>query len=241
MKKYLLILLIVSIFSKRLRLLESKADAAATAKKFPNFGKLKEWGNAISSMWDKITGAFSSKSWDYIKDIKEQSGYEKLVLDTNYMSGKGARLSAWDLVWNKRLEEVKLSEKDLENFKDTIEFAKFSESSNFDVYTQGFTDGKGDTRLVNLLINVREEAKKFDYIIFDMKLGFKLAPDLVFRCKGSSHLGGMISNNEDKIEELQKTLTAEQAETIINYFKMLALKNIAGIVGISLKLKFDDE
>ena len=241
MKKYLLILLIVSIFSKRLRLLESKADAAATAKKFPNFGKLKEWGNAISSMWDKITGAFSSKSWDYIKDIKEQSGYERLVLDTNFMSGKGARLSAWEKLWELRSDELKLTGEDRDNFEITLEFARDSEENNFDVYTHGFTDGKGDARLVNVLINIRDSANKFDYIIFDMKLGFKLAPDLVFRCKGSSHLGGMISNNEDKIEELQKSLTTEQAVAIIDYFKMLALKNIAGIVGVTLKLKFDDE
>ena len=94
--------------------------------------------------------------------------------------------------------------------------------------------------MVNSLINVRENAKKFDYVIFDMKLGFKLAPDLIIRCKGSSRLGGLVYKEGYEIEELEKTLSTEQVVAIVKYFKMLSLQTIAGLVGVNLKLPYEN-
>ena len=240
MKTYLIILLLVSTSTKKLSILDPEQLTKFNVSKFPNFSKLKGWANAISDMWDSITSAFGTKQWNYIKEIKKQSGYQRLVLNTVYSSAVGARLSAWDTVWTNELEEIKLEEKNLENFKTTIEFARFSEKEDFEIYTNAYTDGNRNIRLVNSLINVRENAKKFDYVIFDMKLGFKLAPDLIIRCKGSSRLGGLVYKEGYEIEELEKTLSTEQTVAIVKYFKMLSLQTIAGLVGVSLKLPYEN-
>ena len=239
MKTYLLVLLFAIIFCKNLRFLDTEAQTQDNVKKMSNFDKLNSGINKVCDMWQTLCSTFGNKKWDYVKSYMKQDGYEKLALDTLYLSGRRARLSAWDDVWNIRFDEMDVTDpEDVQNLHDTIEFARDSDSSVWNLSTNGFND-KGQYRLLTLLVNVREEDSQFDYVIFDMKIDFKIAPMLVFRCKGGSHIGGAITYSNDEIEEVDETLGTERANAMVEFFKLFSLKLVASLAGVQLKMPFE--
>ena len=240
MKTYLLILLLALISCKNLRFLDGEAETKDNVQKMSNFDKFTSAVNKVCEMWQNICSTFGNEKWDIVKGYMKQNGYEKLALDTLYLSGRRARLSAWDDIWNIRFEEMDVTDPDdLDNLHTTIDFGRDTDSSVWNLSTNGFND-KGQYRLLTVLTNVRSEANQFDYVIFDMKIDFKIAPMLVFRCKGASHIGGMINYSSDEIEEVDEALGSKRAAAMVEFFKLFSLKYVASLAGVELKMPFEN-
>lgn len=244
MKKLILLLCLALISGKMLRFLNITNDVSG----YKGFGKFKENVDKVCGMYDKVASTFKSESWNYIMKIVDQQGYDKLRLSTNYMSNGGVRLTAWNMYWQKTLEVLDLDEDQILNAKTEIDFAKFSDGNAWMANIIGFDNKpgleKGETRVINFLTNVRSKEmgyteNKFDAIIFDFYVNFKLAPRLVFRTKGKSLVGGMYNKNEVIIEEQNPELTEAQIDAIMKYFQLLSMELIATIAGVRITLGFE--
>lgn len=242
MRTYLLLLCLALISGKMLRFLEGGAAVADSVSGYKGFSKFKDGVNKICDMWDKICATFGSSQWNYVKGIIDQQGYEKLCLDSNFMSNGGVRFSSWDVYWKRTINVLKLDEQQRTDAEIEIEFAKDSDGNAWVANTIGFDNKQGGEigkmRIINFLTNVRKEDNKFDAIVFDFEVSFKIAPRLVFRSKGCSILGGIYSDSEDYIEEQNVELTEAQVDAILKYFKLLSLELIASVAGVKLTLPF---
>lgn len=242
MKALILVLCLAVISGKMLRFLQGGIDAAASdAKGFKGFGEFKNNVNKVMGMYDKIAQTFASSTWNTIQGIIDQQGYETLKLHSNYMGNGNVRLTGWDTFWDLTLETLELGEELTEDAKLQLEFGAYAEETTWSQNLIAFDNSKatdhGEMRVVNLLANVRQEDKRFDAIVFDYSVSFKMAPKLVIRCKGKSIAGGMYNKSDTVIEEQAQVLKPEEIDALLQYFQLLSYQMIAAIAGVQVDLK----
>lgn len=244
MKALILVLCLAVISGKMLRFLQTNTGingANGEVSGFKGFGELKNNVNKVMDMYDKVAKTFASSSWNNIQGIIDQQGYEKLRLSTNYMSNGGVRMTGWDTYWDLTLETLELDKNQTQNAKLQLEFADYCDETAWSQNILAFDNTQdadhGEMRVVNFLTNVRQDERKFDAVVFDYSINFKMAPKLVIRSKGKSIAGGMYNKGDTVIEEQNQLLTPDQIDALLQYFQLLSYQMIAAIAGINVDLK----
>lgn len=243
MKALILVLCLAAISGKMLRFLQTSNinEANSQVSGFKGFGEFKNNVNKVMGMYDTIAKTFASSTWNTIQGIIDQQGYETLKLHTNYMGNGGVRLAAWDKYWDLTLEPLDLDEEQTENAKLQLEFGAYAEETTWSESILAFDNSKatdhGEMRVINFLANVRQDDRKFDAIVFDYSVNFKMAPKLVVRCKGKSIAGGMYNKSDTVIEEQAQVLKPEEIDALLQYFQLLSFQMIFAVAGVNVDLK----
>lgn len=240
MKKLIFILSIALISCKNIRFMADSDIAAAstTAKGFKGFDNLNNAVGQICGMWNGIVGAFKTTYQTKIKQYFPGDGFRKLSLSANFMAAGGFRMTAWDTVWQRKLPLFGMSDDQVKKCKVSLEFAEFSDSTTWVSTNLGFNteDGARDNvKSITLLTNVRDD-NKFDYVIMDFSLAFKFAPDVQWVTKAGSYAGGIFANQKDELIETPRGIKDEDITAILEMFKILSLKFIAALAGVTLDI-----
>lgn len=244
MKALILVLCLAVISGKMLRFLQTNTgiDAAAgEAQELKGIGKFKDNVNKVMGMVDTIAATFKTSTWNNIVGIIDQQGYTQLKLHTNYMMNGNVRMTGWDKYWDLTLGVLDLNKEQLEDAKLQLEFADYADETGWSQNLLAFDNTQGadhgEMRVINFLTTVRQEEKRFDAIVFDYSVNFKLAPKLVIRCKGKSVAGGMYNKSDTIIEEQNQVLTPEQIDALLQYFQLLSYQMIFAVAGVNVDLK----
>lgn len=239
MRRVLFLLALSLICCKHLRFMEDAAAAGQTAKSFKGFENLSKGVGQVCGMWNDIVGAFKTTHSSVIKKLIPGEGFRKISLSTSYMSAGGFRMTAWDSVWARKLPLFGLTDEErLKKVMDYLEFAQFSDSATWASTNLGFNTEEGsrdNVKSITLLTNVRDD-NKFDMTIIDFSLAFKLQPDIQWVSTAGSYAGGIFENQKDELIEVPRTLKDEDVTAIMEMFKLLSLKAIASLAGVTLEV-----
>ena len=74
------------------------------------------------------------------------------------------------------------------------------------------------------------------FFIIDINADWQLAPDLLMIQSSRSILGGIFEKNKQSIQEVPHTLTIDEAIKIQQFFMLIAMSNIAAILGHDIPL-----
>lgn len=249
MRKLLLALLLVLAASKNLRFLqevnqdldkklttdETQKDQVKKANGIENItGAI----NQVCDSWSKIVTTFKTTHSKKIKELIPGKGFDKLNLKSELYVNIGLADSKYDAYFKARAATIGLKDAYLQKFKDTFEYAFWSENGVWSKCDLVFEEETQKNFYDSASVLVTESAKpdRHDILITYFQTEFKFADDILYIENSKSVLGGIFSSTKEEYVKKPKNLTDEEIEAVVAMYKMFSLKFIADVLGIKLKL-----
>lgn len=246
MKKILFIVLLAIVACKNLRFLDDNIDTQLTtdqtqkdqAQKMNGIGNLTNAINQICDTWSKVVTTFKTTHSKKIKEIIPVEGFSKLNLNSELYINIGLADSKYEAYFNARAKTINLKDEYLQKFKDTFEFAFWSENGVWSkcdmVYDEESASNKYDS--VSILVTESAKPDRHDIMITYMGAEFKIADDILYIEESTSVLGGIFEKTTEKYEKKPKNLTDAEIEAIISMYKLFSLKFLADVLGITVRM-----
>lgn len=245
MNKYIVVFLLAAVACRSLRFMDNIGDKTSAspeqkgqAAKMNGIGNLTNAINQICDTWTKVVTTFKTTHSKKVKEIIPGKGFSKLNLVSELYINIGLADSKYDAYYAARAKTINLKDAYLQKFKDTFEFAFWSENGVWNKCEMVYDDEAQANHYDSVTILVTESAKpdRHDIMIAYMTAEFNLAPDLLYIEDSKSILGGIFEGTKEYYEKKPKELTDEEIIAIISMYKMFSLKFVADVLGIKLTI-----
>jgi hypothetical protein len=182
---------------------------------------------AVSLAYDVALKLFSTS----IKtEIVEQytnlsfESYDNLVTVQQYVGVAERNIGSLKNVISRYLD---IPADKLEDFKSYIDFADMGDATvwnNFQTLLK--TDNSGNSKSINILFNFDNATSKYNVIVTETRTQFQVADDIYVMKKTKSTFGGAFVKEDFQIKRQPHTVTAEDAEVLMNYFDLIAYRKL---------------
>jgi hypothetical protein len=213
-----------------------KPSGDTPAEKPSTFDNLVGSFMKLTNKWSQIVDAFKTTRSSEIKERILGKGFEYFSQSAQIQISKGIK-GEYFPTFIKHLEtRVKVPEERQDDLKMVLEESMFTDSNVWTAFNTLFSvDNGGNTKFCSILVARNDETDKYDFVFTDMKADFKLAPDILVVSKKLSVLGGIWQDSKDEQVRVPKNITAEDIQTVMQFFQIVAFKGFAEQFGIKLE------
>lgn len=195
---------------------------------------LSECMKKVQGAWDSLTGLFKNSRSEVVKEKLTIEGFSKFDETAQVQIVAGMKEEGLESFFN--LIELRLGvpEGKQSDVRMVLEETKFTDVNAWSCFDLAFSIENGSMIKYASIMSSRGEDGKYYFILTEIQSAFELAQNVVVMTKKLSVLGGIWSDNEDKIEFVPKNLTQDDIQTVFNFFQLVSFKQVANQFGITL-------
>ena len=182
--------------------------------------------DAVDKTYNVIKNIFSSKSSTTLIEKQTKLSFDQLSTESVFRKFEGVAeanlMKVMDVI--KRGAEIPAARQ--AEFADFFDLADVVDSQTFQLNNNGFNkENNGWANYLTFLYTKMDDTQK--YTIFTMKINanFHIADDVFMWQKEKSTFGGMFQKTEQYLEKRSHNTTPEEAEMLMSFFDMVALKH----------------
>jgi hypothetical protein len=195
-------------------------------------GILLKNSDKIVDAFGKFMGLFKSSKSETVKKIIESKGYDYFEGKSSIQIISGILPEKLDEFLTGLEKRLKVPRDQVGNVKDILKTTTFADSNFWATNSLLFSiDRMGTCKFASILFN-KDEDGKYNFIVNDMNLNFKYAPNIMIVNKKLSVLGGIWSEDMDVIKKVPRSINLEDVQTMINFFSALSYKGFLKEVGL---------
>lgn len=190
--------------------------------------------NMITETWGKLVNTFKTTRSSTLKEKIQKQGFQTFKGRAMVQAGVGVRENFYEKFIEKLAIKIEMPEATRKLFVSALEEAEYGDANSwigFDIlYEKDQKQDKVDYATV--VVNYREDAKKFDVLFSYLNADFKLAHDVLVFTQSNSYVGGIYTSEKDIIKEVPKTLTNEELKSILTGFQLVLMKILSEYFGV---------
>lgn len=193
--------------------------------------------DSILGLAEKAINIFKSSKTSEIKERIEGKGFNYFKGGCTVQQSQGILVNRYDSFMERllkrlhvpaeRVDEIRSQMQDLLDVDTGIAFKVYDLIFNADSVSN---DAVHSTSFIGRY----NERMTIDLFYTSMHADFKLAPDIMIMQEAKSYVGGIWSENIQKIVKVPKTLSAEDIKVVLSYFEVVALQQFGDMFGIKI-------
>jgi len=182
-----------------------------------------------------IVSAFKTTTSTTIKERINGVGFKKFEESAQYQKVTGLKEEFLDKFLDHLAERFVVPENNRKDLKNVLEEIQWADSNEWQCFNIVFSTGAGgQVKTAALMANHDDKNAKYNFVFTDITASFELGDDLLIINKSKSILGGIYSDSSDKIVHVPRNLTPEDIKTVMSFFQLVTMKNIADNLGIKV-------
>jgi hypothetical protein len=191
----------------------------------PKFGGFLDVLGAVEKTYDLVKKIFGSSTKTEIVQSYTKLGFEHYDNVVTIQYYLGVAESNIDRLKGIIVRSLSIPADKVDAFNDYIDFADCMDASSWTNF-QSFlrSDNEGGSKTAQIFFNKDEATNKYNVFVTDTKADFKVADDVYVMKRSKSRMGGMFEKEEIIYKRQSHTITAEDAEVLMTFFDVIALK-----------------
>jgi len=190
---------------------------------------------STTNIWEGITKSFKTSKSSVVKEKINGVGFEKFEQSAQFQKTFGLKAQYLDKYLDHLNQRLNVPDKNKKDLKMVVEEIQWADDNQWQCFNVVFSTGVGgNVKMAAVIVHHDEKNDKYDFVVSDVAATFQLADDILIVTKSLSVAGGIFENKEDKITRVPKNITPEDIKSVLDFFTVVSIKNIAENLGIKV-------
>jgi hypothetical protein len=213
---------------------KKKKDDEKIPENLKTFKTVVDSLDTIVGSVEKLVQIFKSSKSETVKQRIESKGYDYFNGKSSIQIIQDIQKEAIDDYLIGLEKRLKVPNDRILDLKEVIKSVKISGSNFWATNNVLYSiDDQGTCKYASILFNKNDDGN-FNFIVNDIDITFKFAPDLLVINRKLSILGGLWSEDQDIIQKVPKSINQEDIQTMISFFNIISYKDILKAMGYDI-------